>query len=70
VPELQLLGFRRALRGLSTKYLRNHVDWYLVACEEALERGDEDLFARTLAEYIAVWDEIDWRDAMESEVAS
>jgi hypothetical protein len=67
--ELYLGGLRRALHGLSTKYLRDHVDEYLVAWDQARERGDEDLIARTQAEWNAVWDEIDWRDAKESEVA-
>jgi hypothetical protein len=68
--ELYRLGFRRALSGLSTKWLRDHVDVYLVAWDQARERGDEALIARTQAEWNAVWDEIDWRDAMASEVAS
>ena len=68
--ELYRLGFHRALRGLSTKWLRDHVDEYLVAWDQARERGDEALIARTQAEWKAVWDETDWRDAMASEVAS
>ena len=65
-----LAGFRRALHGLSTKYLRDHVDEYLVAWDQARERGDNGAIVRAEAEWNAVWDEIDWRDAIASEVAS
>jgi hypothetical protein len=68
--DVHLVGVRRALSSLSTKWLRDHVDEYLVAWEQARERGDDDAIVRAEAEWNAVWDEIDWRDAMASEVAS
>jgi hypothetical protein len=67
--DVQLIGFRRALRGLSTKYLHDHVDGYLVAWDQARERGGGDLIDRTEAECNAVWDGIDRRDDIVSRVA-
>jgi hypothetical protein len=64
------VDFRRALSGLSTKWLRDYVDEYLVAWDQARERGDEDAICRAEAEWNAVWDEIDRRNAMAREAAS
>ena len=68
--DVHLVGFRRALHGLSTKYPRDHVDEYLVAGDQARERGDDDAIVRAEAEWKAVWDEIDWHDATAREAAS
>jgi hypothetical protein len=65
-----LESFRRSLRPLSSKYLRDGVDVYLEAWDEARGRGDHDAIVRAEAEWNAAWDEIDWHDAMAREAAS
>ena len=65
-----LESFRRGLRHLREKYLRDHVDLYLVAWDEAREQGDHDAIVRARAEWNADWDEIERRNAIPSEAAS
>jgi hypothetical protein len=68
VPDLE--RFRRGLRHQSVKYLRHHVDLYLVAWDEATAQDDNHAIVRARAEWNAVWDEIERRNAIPSEAAS
>lgn len=55
---------RMALRHLTLKDLRDHVDLYLVAEEEASARGDHDTAAQAGAVCTAFWNEIERREAI------
>ena len=55
---------RAALRFVSLKDLRDHVDLYLVAEEEASARGDHVTAAHAGAVGTAFWNEIERREAI------
>ena len=61
---------RRGLHHFTTKCLRDPVDVYLVAWDDARERGDGEAVARGEAQWNAIGDEIDRCEAIASEVAT
>jgi hypothetical protein len=62
--------FRSRARGASREHLRNTVDHYLEQIDVAVLVGDRHAQAWARKRWNIVWDELDRRDGISTEVAS